>query len=184
MSLTWPNGQFFCQPQGSPKFSSHCDIAFSICSCSCWKRVCNGIVCRHIICTMRRSNLLSCPISLFNLRWCRDFIECNRANVLLSVIFGNQTSCTSTVNNSEDARFSELSALCKTIVLKLDPCEPLFNSLKEALEFVLLQLKTTISLCPGLPENVSGEQIVVRNPIKAKAKVRPKTGSTHYVSQA
>jgi hypothetical protein len=49
--------------------------------CSCRKVVWHGLVCRHILSTLRKLNVIGCPMGYFNKRWLSDSeVDLNGAN--------------------------------------------------------------------------------------------------------
>jgi hypothetical protein len=151
--------------------------------CSCRKKIWHGIVCRHIICTMRHCNQLSCPVGLFNQRWLRDYMETSRASVLANVAFSfrGQKSNLPDSMTSEDQRISELSAVCKSLTL-------LSISEQSTYDMVLASVKSlqeTVIRYRSLRQSGPDEDDApIRNPLQVRTKGRPKTGGKRYRSQA
>lgn len=93
--------------------------------CSCRKATWHEIVCRHLLCSIRHSNFLHCPVELFNLRWQINLSSPVRPSAVANLAFGktvpplnNQTCKASDIPKSEDERISELASISKQVILR------------------------------------------------------------------
>lgn len=141
------------------------------CTCSCRKPIWHGILCRHVICALRWCNVLSCPIKMFNSRWRKNFVDSNRPSIMADLAFHkvSASSTVSTVGSAEDIRFSKLSALCKTLIMKTVPSENVCNMVTGAIESLLKTVGNTISISQARNHDINDNSGMVRNPLKVKA---------------
>lgn len=150
--------------------------------CSCRKTVWHGIVCRHILCTFRHVNQMSCPIQMFNSRWRKDYASKNRHHLAVQIAMGSTQSPAERIpGDSVDFRIDDLSAAAKSIISKAAPSESTYNLVKSSL--VVLDEMVSTAITSASHDN-DEDDIQIRNPIKARTKGRPKTGAKRYKSQA
>lgn len=155
--------------------------------CSCRLLIWRGIVCRHILCVLRRMNRLSCPVEWFHPMWKRDFSTRTlpvptTANVNLKPSLGQRIGSVQAV---EDVRLSRLNTLAKELFLRSIGSDEYFSTVEVTLANLLSTVKQSQSLVQGQAEEVADADVPqVRNPLKVRTKGRPKTGSKRLQSMA
>ena len=156
--------------------------------CSCRKATWHGIVCRHLLCTMRQSNYLHCPTELFNPRWQKNYCSGIRPATVADVTFGStvqrlnvSVTRTSDIPHSEDERISELASISKQVILRSVGDADLYKMIRAA----YLSHLETVNASQNLRQTSHNEkELEIRNPLKARTKGRPKTGGKRYISIA
>ena len=77
-------------------------------TCSSRNQIWHGIICRHMLCCFHHNNILSCPISMFNERWRKDFETLGIHSVVIDTALATQPKSYvgGTQRLSEDLPFS------------------------------------------------------------------------------
>jgi hypothetical protein len=175
-------------------------------SCSCRKSIWHGILCRHILCVKRRCNILAAEASEFNARWLRN----HKGSLSEPWFEGSDAQnniekarLPSNYSEEERARYSELLAICKNVVIRSIGNDSLYQCSKKkllALEKYILEMTDDDSESDSSTddgdddsEEEEEEQAVaadhasssrVKNPVPVRTKGRKKTGKKRLVSVA
>ena len=148
--------------------------------CSCRKQIWHGIACRHLICVFRHLNQLSCPMTLFNPRWHRDFVSNTVTNTLFNVYMEEGQQNSDKESTTEEQRFAELMPLCKELLRRSCSQSSIFDMVKSTLTAMLNTAIKSSEVCQTDYNGSKG----LNNPVKVRTKGRPKTGSKRYISHA
>ncbi|XP_078442232.1 protein FAR1-RELATED SEQUENCE 11-like [Wolffia australiana] len=153
-------------------------------TCSCRKAIWLGIVCRHMLCCFCHNNILSCPVSMFNRRWKKVCETVDIQSIFIDTALATRPNSEfrATQGMTEDQRLSELTALTKPILHRSIGSESTFQFYKASLivlgETIEINLQTLHRALSDLEEEI------VRNPLTARCKGRPKIGNKRYISMA
>ena len=87
-------------------------------TCYCRKQIWHGIIWRHMLCCFHHNYILSCPVSMFNERWRKDFETLGIQSVVIDTALATQPKSyvEGTQRLSEDQRLSELTSLTRPIL--------------------------------------------------------------------
>jgi zinc finger SWIM domain-containing protein 3 len=164
--------------------------------CSCRLLIWKGIVCRHILCVLRRTNRLSCPAEWFHPMWRRDSYT-PELPLPAMASFNFQPSSTprlGSVQAVEDERLSRLNAVAKDLFLRSIGSDEYFSIVEMTLANLLSTVKKSQSLEQGRAEEAADADVPqvrtcvgvpeLRNPLKVRTKGRPKTGGKRFQSLA
>ena len=149
--------------------------------CTCRKAVWHGIVCRHILCALRRLNKLDCPVAWFNPRWMSGFSLHSQCHIKINSGLHLETRRNENNSQTEDERLSELTALSKDLILRSVSDDQIYEMVWSSLKSIY----STVSKSQHLVQ--SSQEInlpTIHNPIKVRTKGRPKTGTKRCQSIA
>ena len=151
--------------------------------CSCRKQAWHGNICRHLLCVFQHLSHRSCPIGLIHSFWRIDTVQggVSSAQVMAafrSVQLGSEARSHS--SETEESRFSDLTSLCKAIIMRSVANRSFFDMVRSTLS----ALFGTINKSFEIIQNDDDDALIIRNPIKVKTKGKPKIGCRRNKSQA
>ncbi|XP_078446338.1 protein FAR1-RELATED SEQUENCE 11-like [Wolffia australiana] len=153
-------------------------------TCSCRKAIWLSIVCRHMLCCFLHNNILSCPVSMFNHRWksvC-EIVDVQSAFIDTALATRPSTEVRGTQGMSEDQRLSELTALTKPVLHRSIGTESTFQLYKASMIVLGETIENNLHMSHSASFDL--EEDIVRNPLRAQCKGRPKIGNKRYISMA
>jgi hypothetical protein len=128
-------------------------------------------------------NHLPCPIHVISSFWRTDIAQGDISSAQVTAAFGTKhrgSEWTSTASDTEKARVSELTSLCKTLAMRCLSNRQLFEMVKSTLSALL----DTINKLYEITQNDDDDKLIVRNPVKVKTKDGPKVGGKRYKSHS
>ena len=153
-------------------------------TCSCRKAIWLGIVCRHMLCCFRLNNILSCPTSMLNPCWKKDceIVDIQSGYIDTTLAPQPRYEEGTTQRMIEEQRHSEIMAMLKPIVQHSIGFESTFQFFKVSLTFMGQTIEKNLDA--SRPTRSDLEEDIIRNPLQARCKGRPKTGNKRYKSIA
>jgi hypothetical protein len=172
---------FVVNHKDHPNTSRTMQLGTDTATCICRKAVWHGIVCRHILCVLRRLNKIDCPLEWFNPRWKSGFSLHSPSIIKINAGLSWETQTTVYNSLTEDDRLSELTALSKDLILRSVSDDQIYEMVKSSLKSISL----TVSKSQHLVQSSQETNIpTIRNPIKVRTKGRLKTGTKRFHSVA